>query len=113
MAYNYVYQKLYEAVNLLAAGSGAMDERLLHAINYLSILGSQNYEFPSIEIEKRLEAVLAKCSQEDATADEGRFAATIARMDVDKQEELAREILHIFCDVAHECGSGSSAKGIS
>jgi hypothetical protein len=100
MALDYVWEKLYTAVNILATGEGTIQERLGSAYaDSLIRLRTDINEIPD-EIRGDFEALNKALTREEAKGDEGTIVATVRSMESDEAARHAETILHMFDRVA-------------
>lgn len=100
MALDYVWEKLYTAVNILATGRGTIQERLgsAYADSLIRLRGVED-QIPN-EIREDFERLGKQLTREEATADEGTITATMRTMGSDEASRHAETILHMFDTVA-------------
>ena len=100
MALDYVWEKLYTAVNILATGQGTIQERLgsAYADSLIRLRGIEN-DIPD-EIRPDFEALGKALTRVKAEGNEGTIIATIRTMEVDEASRHAETILHMFDVVA-------------
>jgi hypothetical protein len=100
MALDYIWEKLYTAVNILATGQGTIQERLGSAYrdSLMRLRGVEN-EIPE-EIRNDFEALEKALTREEAKGDEGTIAATMRVMEADEAAKHAETILSMYDTVA-------------
>lgn len=100
MALDYVWEKLYTAVNILVTGQGTIQERLGSAYaDSLMRLGGDRDEIPE-EIRNDFEALEKALTREEAQGEEGTIEATMRVMEADEAAKHAETILNMFDTVA-------------
>lgn len=100
MALDYVWEKLYTAVNILATGQGTIQERLGSAyMDSLMRLSGDRDEIPE-EIRSDFEVLKRELTREKAQGDEGTIAATMRIMDPHEAARHAEKIVEMFDTVA-------------
>lgn len=100
MALDYVWEKLYTAVNILATGQGTIQERLGSAYrdSLMRLRGVEN-EIPE-EIRNDFEALEKALTREEAKGEEGTIAATMRVMDPLEAAKHTEKIVSMFNVVA-------------
>src|SRR5436190_2797707 len=100
MALDYVWEKLYTAVNILITGQGTIQERLgsAYADSLIRLRGGTN-DIPT-ELRSDFDQLERALTREPAEGDEGTIMATIRVMEADEAVRLAETILHMFDTVA-------------
>ena len=100
MALDYVWEKLYTAVNILATGQGSIQERLGSAYgdSLIRLRGIED-QIPN-EMRTDFEELEKALTREEAKGNEGRIAATMSTMESDEAARHAEKILHMFDTVA-------------
>lgn len=96
----YANEKFQQAVYQLAVGAGPIKERVQFA--YLYVLRAWPFEGLSEELAGRALALHDALAKVDAEGDEGKLAATLARMSDDEAGNVAREIYDLASDVEYE-----------
>jgi hypothetical protein len=98
MALDYVWEKLYTAVNILATGQGTIQERLGSAYAD-SLIRLRGEELPD-EIRSDFDALEKALTRAKAEPDEGTIAATMRTMESDEASCHAQTIVDMFDVVA-------------
>lgn len=91
----YPRQKLSEALHLLAPSVRPLDQRLTAAIGPLIHLDERHFDDRDLWV--RVSAIRERASALDAVGDEGRIAATVAKMSDEEMEKMADEIVSLAC----------------
>jgi hypothetical protein len=100
MSFDYVRDKLFEAVDILLLGDGDARSRLKFAAFYLIRLRGNDAPFAAdSDMRRRFDRVMARVTNTRAIADEGTIEASIRRMDNDEIANVMREILAIYLEV--------------
>jgi hypothetical protein len=89
----YVREKLAQAVDALATGTGQLRERLFSAALATSTL--QPRDFVDDESRAAFGAIREMLTRHEASADEGRVGATLARMSDDEARAVAKRMLEL------------------
>ena len=97
MAVEYGREKLWQAVNALATGSGSIQERLENAAIFLIRLQAGE-DLPE-EHRATFEAILHELTKEQATGDEGNIRATLANTSSERGRALAGRILSLYTEL--------------
>ena len=100
MALDYVWEKLYTAVNILMTGRGTIQERLgsAYADSLIRLRGVEN-DIPS-ELRSNFDELEKALTKEQAKGDEGTIMATMRNMEPDEAARHAETILNMFDTVA-------------
>ncbi len=99
----YAYEKLCEAIDILATGSGTVQERLAEAFIY-ALHKIDPSELPDGAVGEFL-ALRDEVTRKDARAREGRILATVHEMS-DTAQRLARTVVEIYLDCAEQFWGG-------
>jgi hypothetical protein len=94
MRIGYVDEKLTQAVDLLATGSGRVQERLSYAA--LELIRLRADDFPEGELRRRFNGIWDDLTFEQPTGVEGSIAATLNRTGDEDACAIARRILKLY-----------------
>ncbi|MCH2496040.1 MAG: hypothetical protein MK104_03405 [Erythrobacter sp.] len=92
MGASYAREKLAGAVHALAVGTGTIQERLVDA--FISMVALSESDFTGDRLDE-WQSVYAKATAREPEGDEGRFKATILRLNDDDASNLARDIVNL------------------
>lgn len=100
MALDYVWEKLYAAVSILASGQGTIQDRLGSSyVHSLIRLMPVKDEIPE-ELRADFEELENALTRAEAQGDEGTVAATMKIISTDEASAHAEKILSMFDKVA-------------
>jgi hypothetical protein len=97
MRYSYTHEKLSQAVDSLATGTGSIQDRLLNAALALHVLRAK--DFPE-EMANEFSSLWQEFTKQPAMANEGTLQATILRMSDGEAAEWASRILHLHSRIS-------------
>lgn len=98
MESRYAHEKLWQAVHVLATGSGDIQGRLASAAIYLIRLRPEE-DFNSEEHQETFKGIVHDLTKVPALADEGRIQATAAKMSDEEGRRLAGAILSLYTEM--------------
>ena len=96
--YTYGRQKLWQAVDALATGTGTIQERLESAAMGLHGLRSFEDQLP-VELHRELEATSQDLTKVPAQGNEGRIRATLRTMSDEEGAKLAQRIFSLYIEL--------------
>jgi len=94
MAIDYAQEKLMQAIDTLATGTGTIQDRLGGAALYLIRLKPE--DFPEGDLRKLFQGVKDDLTFEPAKGDEGTIAATLRITDDEDARAIAKRIVSLF-----------------
>ena len=97
--FSYVYEKLFSAVSILAAGAGSVQSRVEHAY-YSAFLRLQPSDFSVADLRKTFEAVKNGMTNAPSDGDRGTVAVAASRMSDETATKVAEAILSLFARIA-------------
>jgi hypothetical protein len=96
--YTYGRQKLWQAVDALATGTGTIQERLANAAMGLSGLRPFENQLP-VELHSQLKAIVQDLTRTPAQGDEGSIKATTRTMSEEEGAKLAKRIFSLYIEL--------------
>jgi hypothetical protein len=97
--YRHGRQKLYQAVDSLATGTGTIQKRLESAA--MGLIGLQSPpEWLPMEVRDKLEAIIQELTRTPAQGNEGTLKATLQMMSDEECSKIAQRILSLFIELS-------------
>ena len=100
----YALEKLADAADALATGTGSVRERLFEAFTDLVRIGPE--DMPDGELRLAFAELMGALTSEEAKGTEGRLGATLMIVDDEQAQNIARAIVdlyHALGRLLHEC----------
>lgn len=97
MSIAYAHEKLLVATQILATGTGRINDRLRLAA--LSIVTLKPDDFPEGELRRKFRGVMDDLTFQQAKGNEGNIAATLGITSEEDASAIARRIFELYGDV--------------